>query len=236
MVKIKCPETGEIVEAEQCEPFLKKYPPVIRKVLIKDKKARRPREGKPNFGVGRLVKECMRQSYYDMVEEVVHSPEKLWIFERGHAIHNHIQKQMAKDEQEIFVKAEFPLFNVIGFIDGLQDGVLYEFKTTADIPVEPQTHHVLQAQGYYSMLSPEQQAKIDKILIVYISLKEIKTFEVPKRNILSYLESKGVILAKALETGISPNPTESWLCKYCDFKDKCEKASKPEKPKSIFDF
>ena len=228
MVKIKCPETGDIVEADQCEPFLKKYPPIVRKVLIKEKRPRKPREGKPQFGVGRLVNECMRRAYYDMTEETFFTPAKLWIFERGHAIHEHLQKPLEKHEKEVFKKVKFPLFNLIGFIDAIHEGVLYEFKTTSDLPVQPQAHHQLQVQGYFSMLSPEEQEKIDKILIVYVSLKDIKTFEIPKRNVLAFLESKGAVLARALETKTPPMLTKSWLCRYCDFKDKCDKLG--EKP------
>jgi len=235
-MKIKCPETGEIVEAEECEHFLKKYPPIVRKVLIKEKKARKPREGKPQFGVGRLVNDCLRRAYYDMTEETFFTPEKLWIFERGHAIHEHLQKPLERHEKEIFKKVEFPLFNVIGFIDAIHDGILYEFKTTADIPVQPQSHHVLQAQGYYSMLAPEEQERIKKILIVYISLKAIKTYEVPKRDVLAYLESRGAILAQALKTNTPPFHTEGWLCSFCDFKDKCENVGKPNREQKKLEF
>ena len=225
-MKIKCPETGEVMEADECEPFKKRYPPIVRRILIKEKRARKPREGKPQFGVGRLVSECLRQAYYGMTEEQFFTPKKLWIFERGHAIHEHLQKPLEDHEKEVFKKVEFPLFNAIGFIDAIYENVLYEFKTTADIPVQPQSHHILQAQGYYSMLSPEEQAKIEKILIVYVSLKDIKTFEIPKRNVLTYLESRGAVLANALSTKTPPSPTDSWLCRFCEFKDKCEKAGK----------
>jgi CRISPR/Cas system-associated exonuclease Cas4 (RecB family) len=228
-MKIRCPESDEIVDSEECEHFKKEYPAVIRNILIKAKRKRKPREGPPQFGVGRLVKNCMRQAYYELTEEQVFSPEKLWIFERGHAIHNHIQAPLEDGEKEIFKKVKFPLFNVIGFIDAVHDGVLYEFKTTSNIPVQPQSHHILQAQGYFSMLDPEEQEKISKILIVYASLKAIKTFEIPKRNVLAYLESRGAILANALSTHKAPPETAGWLCKFCDFKDKCNGAAGVQK-------
>lgn len=227
-MKIRCPESGEVVESSECEHFIKKYPAVVRKVLIDNKPRRKKKQGKPQYGVGRLVNKCIRSSYYGLVEDVVHSPEKLWIFKRGHAIHEFLQAPLQNDEKEIFVKIEFPKFNIIGFIDAISERILYEFKTTANIPVEPQNHHILQAQGYYSMLSPDEQAKIDKILIIYVSLKDIKTFEIPKRNILSFLESRAAILTNSLDTKIPPAAEKGWLCRFCDFKDLCETQSKSD--------
>jgi CRISPR/Cas system-associated exonuclease Cas4 (RecB family) len=156
-----------------------------------------------------------------MVKPVPHAPEKLWIFNRGHALHEFIQKPLGKSEQEIFIRTEFNGFNVIGFIDAIHENILYELKTTANIPVEPQTHHTLQVQGYYSMLSPEKQASISKILIVYISLKDIKTFEVPKRNVLPFLEAKAAVLAHALSKKLPPARQLGWWCDFCDHKDLC---------------
>jgi len=76
------------------------------------------------------------------------------------------------------------------------------------------------------MLAPEEQAKIEKILIVYVSLKDIKTFEVPKRDVLHFLESRGAILASALSTKTPPHLTRSWLCRFCEFKSKCDNFGK----------
>lgn len=224
-MKIKCPETGAIVEAEACEPYKKRYPPIVRNILTGKEIKKKNTSEKPNFGVSRLVKDCMRQAYYELVEEVVYTPEKLWILERGHAIHEYLQKGLATDEKEVFKKLSFPLFNVIGFIDAIHDGILYEFKTTADIPLEPQTHHILQVQGYYSMLSPEEQKKVNKILIVYVSLKDIKTFEVPRRDITPYLESQGVRLVSALSKNIPPIPSRGWMCQICEFRELCDRST-----------
>ena len=235
-MKIKCPKTGDVVEADECEHFKTKYPPLIRKVLIKEKSKRKRREGPPQFGVGSLVNSCIRQSYYRMTEEVVHSPEKLWIFNRGHAIHEFMQKPLGSHEKEIFKRTEFPSFNIIGFIDAIHGGILYEFKTTKELPVQPQTHHILQAQGYYSMLSPEEQAGVEKILIVYVSMTDIKTFEVPKRNVIPYLESRAAVLANALATKLPPPAERGWLCSFCDFKDLCGKVGErvPAQKKLLF--
>ena len=48
-MKIRCPESDEVVEADECEHFKKEYPKVIRNILIKEKRKRTPREGPPQF-------------------------------------------------------------------------------------------------------------------------------------------------------------------------------------------
>ena len=86
-----------------------------------------------------------------------------------------------------------PDFNIIGFVDAIHDGIIYEFKTTKNIPETPQKHHILQGQAYFSLLNPFQQAQIKKILVIYLSLDKIKTFEIPKRNITTLLEKQAQI-------------------------------------------
>ncbi len=227
--KIRCPN-GDIKTAEECLECGKCYPPpVMRKLLAGPLKRRsKKKRDKPRFGVTRVTAECLRKSYFDMVEEVIHSLDKFWIFSRGHAIHDFIQADMPKEDVEVFKQVNFALFDLIGFIDAVHEGVLYEFKTTANLPEMPQEHHILQSQAYFSMLSPEEQAKIDKISIIYFSLSNIKHFEIPKRIITPFLEANGTILAQALKTGEPPMKTKSWLCKFCEFKEQCEAADRGE--------
>jgi CRISPR/Cas system-associated exonuclease Cas4 (RecB family) len=226
-MKIKCP-SGEEKEIEYCLECIKCYPSPIKKSLLDGRNRERKDRDKPRFGVTRLTSKCLRKSYFDLTEPPVHSLEKLWIFSRGHAIHNFFQKDMPKEDVEVFKEKNFAFFDLIGFVDAVHDGVLYEFKTTANLPETPQEHHILQAQAYFSMFSPGEQEKINKIIIVYFSLSAIKHFEIPKRNVASFLEGHGTILAQALKSMSPPKKEESWLCNHCEFKELCEKAEKGE--------
>lgn len=221
-MKIKCID-GLDKEVEECLACGKCYPAPIMKTLLGGRNQKRTEREKPRFGVTRVIANCLRKSWFDLVEEVAHPLEKMWVFNRGHAIHDFFQKDMPKKDVEIFKEAKFALFDLIGFIDAVHDGVLYEFKTTATLPEIPQEHHVLQAQAYFSMLSPEEQDRVEKIIIIYFSLNGIKHFEVPKRIITHFLEANGTILAQALKANIPPQKEKSWLCNYCEFKEHCEK-------------
>ena len=220
---IKCPGGHEhtVENAKICPFCLGQIPkPVLHALLVGRDRERKPKD-KPAYGVGTLVSECLRQSYYKLTEEQVMELDKLWTFSRGTAMHNFITQTLDNKEKEIFVRKEFAKFDVIGFIDAMHDKVIYEFKTTTNIPEEPQTHHVLQAQGYFSMLTEEQQKELAKIVIVYLSMQKIKHFEVPKRDITTFLESRAAQLTLALRNKIPPAREIGWLCKYCEFEKFC---------------
>lgn len=219
-MKIQCP-SGDAKELSECLACSKCYPLPVKKALLEGRNKKRKHSIKPRFGVTRLVSECLRRSYFDLTEEVPIALEKLWIFSRGHAIHNFFQKNMKPTEIEIFKRKEFSLFEVIGYIDAIEDNILYEFKTTANIPQQPQEHHMLQAQAYFSLLSPEEQEKLQKIKIIYFSLNKIASFDIPPRNLLPLLEAKGTILAQALKKGTAPQKQDTWLCDLCEYKKFC---------------
>jgi CRISPR-associated exonuclease Cas4 len=220
-MKVTCPDKSEkeIDECLNCENPC--YPKFILKLLLDGRKKKKKKRDRQRFGVTRLVGGCLRKTYYDLTEEVSRTLEKMWIFNRGTAIHEFVQKDMPEEDVELFLTKEFGHFDVLAFVDAIHEGVLYEFKTTANIPQEPQEHHTLQAQAYYSILPPEKQEKIKKLVLMYFSLHKIKQFEVPKRDITHYLEARGTMLANALTTGTEPKREEGWLCDYCEFKDIC---------------
>ncbi len=213
---IKCLD-GSIKTPEECLQSGADLPlPILRKLLPKN---RTPQERlKPRFGVARLVNECGRQAYYEMTEDQVVPLEKFWVFSRGHAIHNFFDFE----KKEKWVTKEFDDFEAMGFVDGIEGDTLYELKTTSNIPDVPQEHHILQAQGYYSMLPEEEKQKIKNICIVYFSLDKIKVFYVPYRDVSELLRMRGSVLASALKTKIPPPKNVGWLCSYCNFKDICK--------------
>lgn len=222
-IKIKCP-SGNIHDLEECIscPFCAEHLPApVLKSLLNGRTRQKKDQLKPTFSVSFLVNNCLRQSYYKLTEEQLLKLEKLWLWSRGQAIHSFITTSLEKEEKEIFIKKEFPCFDVIGFIDALHENVIYEFKTTSSIPTSPQTPHILQAQAYFSLLPEETKNKIKAIKVVYLSLQNVKTFDVPKRDITPFLEARGIQLLKALEDKIPPEKEVTWLCKHCEFYEKC---------------
>jgi len=219
-MKILCPDKSEKT-IEECSECAKCFPKPIMNMLLKGRNRKRKPNSKPRYGVTRLVGNCLRKTYYDLTEEVAMPLDKLWIFTRGTAIHEFVQKEIPEADNEIFKELIFPNFNVLGFIDAVHDGALYEFKTTANIPQKPQDAHILQAQAYYSMLDEAQRAKVEKILVIYFSMHKIKVFEVPARNIIPYLEARGAILTNSIEMKTPPKREEGYICSYCEHKDIC---------------
>lgn len=214
-VKIRCSD-GEVRTPKECLDLEKKIPKPILKKLLQGFLKERKHQERWRFGTTRLTTKCLRQSFYQYTEEQILELEKLWVFSRGHAFHGYFDFE----ENEKFVQKNFEDFDVIGFIDGLENGNLYELKTTKNIPAKPQEHHALQAQAYYSMYPDKEN--IDKLLLVYLSMGEIRTFEVPKRDITPWLEQRGRQLIAALKTNTPPAKEKNWLCSYCAFKDICE--------------
>jgi CRISPR/Cas system-associated exonuclease Cas4 (RecB family) len=227
MVKILCPDGEERHIKDIFNAEYEHFPPVVIKALIagRDKKRKRSKK-KPRFGVTRLTGPCLRRSYYDLVEEVPITLKKLWIFSRGHAIHNFFQEHLDETESEIFLSKDFGLFDAIGYVDVLSNNIMYEFKTIQRIPDKPKIEHIMQIQSYYSMLPPEKQSSIKKLSIIYFSLNEIRNYDVPKVNMLNYLEARGSVLANALKINLPPQREESYICNFCEFKDICFKRDK----------
>ncbi len=219
-MRIKCPENGEVTP-EECIKCGKCFPEPILKSLLAGRDYKRTHRKRPRFGVTYLISNCLRKSYYQLTEEVPIELEKLWIFSRGHAIHNFFQKDLPKESIEIFVKKNYSVFDVIGYVDAIYNNVLYEFKTINTVPQIPQDAHILQAQAYFSLLPEEKKEKIKKIKIIYFSLSSIRVFDVPKRDISPLLEAKGTILAQALKLGKPPRKQKNYLCDYCEFKELC---------------
>jgi CRISPR/Cas system-associated exonuclease Cas4 (RecB family) len=232
-VKILCPDKSE-KEIEDCIACSKCYPRPIIEMLLKGRNKKKKKKDHPRYGVTRLVGNCLRKTYYDLTEEVARPLDKMWIFTRGTAIHEFVQKDIPEEDVEIFREAKFSTFSVLGFIDAVHDGALYEFKTTANIPSTPQESHVLQSQAYYSMLDEEMRSKVEKILVIYFSMHKIRVFEVKPRDVMPYLEARGTILTNALKNSTPPKREESYLCDYCDFKDICfGHKSATHKPKQL---
>jgi len=223
-MKIRCPD-GSHKSIEECRACGKCLPKPIHHALLHGRDRERIDKEKPVFGVTSLTADCLRQSYFKLTEEQVLDLEKLWIFSRGHAIHTFVTKTLEEGEKEIFVKKEFPHFDIIGFIDAIHEGIIYEFKTTANIPDEPQKHHILQGQAYYSLLDPLRQSTIKKIVLVYLSMQKIRHFEIVPRDILPWLQDRAVQLTRAIKTKTPPPAELTWLCKYCEFAKLCEQST-----------
>ncbi len=223
-IKIKCPSGiihNTFEECEACPYCTAQVPKPILSSLLNGKKTQPKEHPKPTFGIGLLVSPCLRQSYYKLTETQILELEKLWILSRGQALHSFITSALGESEKEIFVKKEFPNFDIIGFIDAMQAGTIYEFKTISTIPTAPQTPHLLQLQAYFSLLPEEEKTKVSALKLIYLSLQNVKVFDVPKRDITPYLEARGFQLLNALQTKTPPEKEVNWQCKYCEFYNHC---------------
>ena len=223
---IKCP-IKKTATPEECIKCGKCLPKPIIYSLVSGNNHKRKFLKIPRIGVTYLVNPCLRKSYYQITEEVPIELEKLWIFSRGHAIHNFFQKDLPKKEVEVFLEKKFQLFKTIGYADAIHDNVLYEFKTINNLPNVPQNSHILQAQAYYSILPLEIKEKLLDIKLIYFSLSGIRVFNIPKRDISSLLEAKGTILSQAIKLGKPPRRQRSFLCDYCEYRDICEDRKNP---------
>ena len=111
MSKILCPDGVERTTEEVLNSDFEHYPPVVLKALLAGRnKKKKKREGNPRFGVTRLTGPCIRRSYYDLVEEIAIPLKRLWIFSRGHAIHNFFQEHLEEHENEVFLQKNSDYF------------------------------------------------------------------------------------------------------------------------------
>jgi CRISPR/Cas system-associated exonuclease Cas4 (RecB family) len=222
-IKIKCPSgaTHTVEEAKNCPHCQALYSKPILHALLSDRERVSKDREKPAFGIASLVTNCLRQSYYKLTEDQILELEKLWVYSRGKAVHNFVTKTLKEEEKEIFVKKEFPNFDILGFVDAIHDNTIYEFKTTATLPDAPQSAHTLQAQAYFSLLPEPIKSNIKAIKIIYLSMHSVKIFDVPLRDITTFLEARAMQLVQALKKKMPPEKEVTWLCKYCEFYEKC---------------
>jgi len=203
------------------------------------------REYKPK-GIGRYYPSeagsCLRKVWYSYKFPSEIDPDLRKIFEMGNIIHDFIVQVLKSEKtpQVELLKSEFPFrekvedFTISGRIDNLIEvkisGKIYlvEIKSTAGIKFvkEASPHNIQQLQLYMHFTG------VHNGLLVYIDKSTLKTklFEIKydKDEAIKILK-RFKILHKLLKENKLPEAEArkyekiKWMCKYCEYKDKCYK-------------
>lgn len=188
---------------------------------------------------------CIRKVWYTYKYPLDINPEKRRIFELGDILHDFVVEVLRSDRtKEIeLLQAEMPFkidmgkFLISGRVDDLlllranNEKMLVEVKSSSNVKriKRPMLHHKTQLQFYM------YATHVHKGMLLYIDKAnlETKSFEVKfsakrGRQILNKFRA----LHKHLTNGTLPvaeakcsNGME-WMCRYCEYKDKCKKNEK----------
>lgn len=206
------------------------------------------REHKPKE-IGRYypseVGSCLRKVWYSYKYPQKVDPDLLKIFEAGDIIHGFVV-EVLKSEKNHDVKlldAEIPFsikvgdFVISGRVDDLVlvkssgENVLIEVKSTKDVSIvkKPQSNHVMQLMFYMKATG------VHKGVVLYIDKNNLKSkvFEVefdPENCakifdrfafLHDYLKRNGLPESEAKQVA-----DMNWMCKYCEYRNKCDKDEK----------
>ena len=186
---------------------------------------------------------CMRKTYFQAINPKPHPIELLGIFELGNVLHEkmtEILEKLAKKEGSEIAKIDAEQRIVFYFpdedfrISGQYDDLVY-LKNGKTILLEKKSiknftpfkyknaakeEHIMQANIYAKALMP------DETQIVYISKENlmIKSFVVvPDMKIVNLAIHRAKIINHSIENKVPPPKEKSWICKYCDYAEECEK-------------
>ncbi|MCD6367760.1 MAG: Dna2/Cas4 domain-containing protein [Candidatus Aenigmarchaeota archaeon] len=184
---------------------------------------------------------CLRKVWYSYKYPKDVEPKLLKIFEVGNILHNFVVDVLESEknpdvkliESELPVKIKEKNFIISGRIDdvivveSLEKKFLVEVKSCKFLPMEgPQDHHVMQLNLYMhasgihdGILLYIQKDDLESRVfnIEYdeaLAEKTLKRFE----DLHRYLTNDEIPPPEA-----KMNPDMSWMCKFCDYKDRCEK-------------
>ena len=192
----------------------------ILRAIVKDLERNRPPMEKIN--VTDIAFPCLRHAYYAKVyreERRGRLPEllALWI---GVKLH----------EAKIFERTELELEyqGIYGRVDGYENDILLELKTTRTTPSTPLPHHVKQV-SYYRVLLERNGYPVRFAIIVYLNVSSlsIRPFLVLFDQPIEELEEEMLRKKEALERALQehspppPEPEEPWACDYCTYAYLC---------------
>lgn len=184
---------------------------------------------------------CMRKTWFSYKQPRKKDSDLLKIFEVGNMLHSFVAEVLESDENpklellenERSFRERIDDFQILGRIDNViltEDGerAVVEVKSIKDIKYakEPSNHHELQLQIYMHF------AEIENGILVYVDKTNLKTkvFELPYEKEKAF-KALGRIrkLHKKLEEDKLPSAEgrnseeKGWMCKYCEYKDLCER-------------
>ncbi|MEX0569364.1 MAG: Dna2/Cas4 domain-containing protein [Candidatus Njordarchaeota archaeon] len=188
--------------------------------MVRDLEKNKPPLEKIN--VTDLTFPCLRHAYFAKKlypEQRARFPEivAMWI---GTKLHE--TKIFERNEVEV----EFQ--GVYGRVDGYEEEVILELKTTRNIPAKPYPHHVKQV-SYYRVLLERNGYPVKFAVILYVNVNSLETksyivlFDRSLEDIEKELIERKNMLEKALKENKipPPRPEESWACDYCSFAYMC---------------
>lgn len=188
---------------------------------------------------------CLRKVWYSYKYPLEVRPDLLKLFEVGNMMHNFIVDVLKSEktpEVEVLM-TEFPFrmeiedFVISGRIDDLillmKNGKkwLVEVKSCRDIRSvkKPNVNHAMQLQLYMHAIG------VHNGMILYVDKTNLKTkiFVIPydEKRSLDILKRFGQLHSFLVDKELPPaeaKQTEEmkWMCRFCEYKDKCDKNSK----------
>ena len=178
---------------------------------------------------------CLRKAYFrrQMEKEGQHENKALkdrWYLYRGIVFDEAWTSLFPRNQ----VRVTYRIPNgpsISGRIDFETEDTVWELKTVSNdyaIRDGPKPAHVKQAL-FYAWVENMPKAKL-----VYVHLGGVKIFELDTSRageVVDELVSRAKELYRALKEGRPPEPhNEPWECRYCPFRDLCEKQALDKLP------
>ena len=184
---------------------------------------------------------CIRKTWFSYKKPKQVKAELLRIFEAGNMLHEFISGVIRSEknpevellEEEMPIKIEEKEFIISGRVDNLilvkisDEKILVEVKSTKMLPEYYNKQHEMQLQLYM------HATDVHNGMILYIQKDNLKTkwFDIDYNNkITQKIVEKFGVLDKSLKQDKMPeaeaklNSEISWMCRYCDYKEDCDKA------------
>ena len=167
----------------------------------------------------RVFYELLYKKHLGRAPKPAPSPERLRAMNHGSETHRRLQAQWSLEGAERFVRWDYP--PLLGRIDGLKNGVLYEIKTTVGVREleAPRARHLVQVNTYLGML------RASEALIVYVDRESGEEARFRHRfdpGLFRDTLRKAQRLWDALLDEVPPEPEPSpWECDGCPFARVC---------------
>lgn len=183
---------------------------------------------------------CLRQSFYRLSGTPVDTDdeqkvEDLWSIQSGKFLHNLTYSYRWR---ELDVEVDFPCSDIAETlqIHGRLD--MYDYKTQTIIDLKttsfadwqyrkgliPRAMDVSQIQCYGSLFG--QVVKVSNLVLLYADLKNMFAFRVPVVDMTEWMRTRvGQLYVSTLVTRSPPPAEVSYLCNFCQYKNRCELSS-----------
>jgi len=183
---------------------------------------------------------CIRKTWFSYKKPKQVKAELMRIFEAGNMLHEFISAVIRSEknpevellQEEMPIKIEEKDFMISGRVDNLilvkisDEKILVEVKSTKMLPQYYNKQHEMQLQLYM------HATEVHNGMILYIQKDNLKTkwFDINyNEKIIKKIVEKFGMLDKSLKQDKMPeaeaklNSEISWMCRYCDYKEDCDK-------------